>query len=102
MLGHTMNCIRAKVSALRSAGQASLPLAVSAAHRLQHADAYEACGDALQEFRETVRDFAQRTIAPHASEIDRQNTFPASTNLWKEIGEFGLHGMSLAVWQSVG
>ena len=92
MLVHTMNCVRTKVNALRQAGQASYPLASAAAQRLQHAEAYEACGDALQDFRETVREFAQRAIAPHAAEIDRQNTFPASTNLWKDIGDFGLHG----------
>ncbi len=92
MLLQTLNCVRNKASALRNAGQASYPFAAAVAQRLQHADAYKACGDALQEFRETVRDFAQRTIAPHAAEIDRQNTFPTSTNLWKEIGEFGLHG----------
>ncbi|DBA72219.1 hypothetical protein WJX79_003846 [Trebouxia sp. C0005] len=94
MLLQTLSCVRAKASALRNAGQAAYPLAAAVAQRLQHADAYEACGDALQEFRETVRDFAQRTIAPHAAEIDRQNTFPTSTNLWKEIGEFGLHGLT--------
>ena len=92
MLVNTMNAVRAKLSALRVAAQASQPLAVGAVKRFQHAEAAEASIDALQEFRETVRDFAQRTIAPHASEIDRQNTFPSSTNLWKDIGDFGLHG----------
>ena len=95
-----MNCIRTKVNALGQAGQASYLLAAAAAQRSQHAEAYEACGDALQEFRETVREFAQRAIAPHAAEIDRQNTFPASTNLWKDIGDFGLHGEQQRVAKS--
>ena len=91
MLPHTLRSLRTKLGALSRVGH-SHALAVSAAQRLQHAEAYEACGDALLEFRETVKDFAQRTIAPHAAEIDRLNSFPKSANLWKEIGEFGLHG----------
>ncbi|KAL3161723.1 hypothetical protein ABBQ38_008820 [Trebouxia sp. C0009 RCD-2024] len=94
MLAHTFSCLRTKLGALHSAGNSHALLATSAAHRLQHADAYEACGEALQEFRETVKDFAQRTVAPHAAEIDRLNSFPKSTNLWKEIGDFGLHGLT--------
>lgn len=94
MLLHTVKCVRTKVSALRPAGKAAFPLAAAVAQRFQHDDAYESCGDALQEFRDNVREFAQRTIAPHAAEVDRQNTFPTSTDLWKDIGEFGLHGMS--------
>ena len=92
MLVTTMNAVRAKLSALRVAAAATHPLASGAVKRFQHAEAAEATTDALQEFRETVRDFAQRAIAPHASEIDRQNNFPSSTNLWKDIGDFGLHG----------
>lgn len=57
-------------------------------HTLEHDDS-----DAL-EFRELVRDFAQRVVAPHAADIDRTNTFPQSINLWTELGQMGLHGMS--------
>lgn len=92
MLAHTFSCLRTKLGASHSAGHLHALLATSAVQRLQHADAYEACGDALQEFRDTVKEFAQRTVAPHAAEIDRLNSFPKSTNLWKEIGDFGLHG----------
>ena len=92
MLAHTFTCLRTRLGSLHSAGHSHALLATSAAQRLQHAEAYEACGDALQEFRETVKEFAQRTVAPHAADIDRLNSFPKSTNLWKEIGEFGLHG----------
>ena len=94
MLAQTLTGLRAKLGALRTAGSYPCLLASSAAQRLRHAEAHEDCGNPLREFRETVRDFAQRTIAPHAAEIDRLNTFPSSTNLWKEIGEFGLHGVS--------
>lgn len=93
MLSRTLSSLRTTLGALNRAGHSHALLANSAASRLQHADAYEACGEALQEFRDTVKDFAQRIVAPHAAEIDRLNSFPKSTNLWKEIGDFGLHGM---------
>lgn len=93
MLAHTLSLLRTKLGALNRAGHSHSLLATSAASRLQHADAYEACGEALQEFRDTVKDFAQRTVAPHAADIDRLNSFPKSVNLWKEIGDFGLHGV---------
>ena len=92
MLAHTLSLLRTKLGALNRAGHSHALVATSAATRLQHADAYEACGEALQKFRETVKDFARRTVAPHAAEIDRLNSFPKSVNLWKEIGDFGLHG----------
>ena len=57
-------------------------------HTAEHDDS-----DAL-EFRELVRDFAQRVVAPHAADIDRTNAFPHSVNLWTELGEMGLHGAS--------
>lgn len=48
--------------------------------------------DALQEFRDNVRDFAQTVIAPHAEEVDRTNNFPTTVDLWQEMGSFGLLG----------
>eukprot|EP00891_Asterochloris_glomerata_P008738 jgi/Astpho2/8738/Aster-05300 len=65
--------------------------------RWQHAQSHDHTGqeDDLGEFRETVRDFAQRSIAPHAAEIDRTNAFPKSENLWTAMGEFGLHGVTV-------
>lgn len=92
MLAHTFGQLRTKLGVLNTAGHSPVLSATSALARLQHADAYEACGEALQEFRDAVKDFAQRTVAPHAAEIDRLNSFPKTTNLWKEIGDFGLHG----------
>ncbi|KAK3275341.1 hypothetical protein CYMTET_16521 [Cymbomonas tetramitiformis] len=48
----------------------------------------------LNEFRENVRCFAQEQIAPFAESIDRENTFPKEVNLWKEMGDFGLLGIT--------
>eukprot|EP00798_Chlamydomonas_sp_ICE-L_P012492 gene12492-15704_t len=48
----------------------------------------------LEEFRENVREFAKKVIAPHAEEIDRSNSFPETPNLWTEMGDFGLLGVT--------
>ena len=56
----------------------------------QHTQASEE--DDTGEFRELVRDFAAREVAPHAAEIDRNNAFPTHKNLWTEMGHMGLHG----------
>eukprot|EP00884_Botryococcus_braunii_P019316 jgi/Botrbrau1/6068/Bobra.177_1s0008.1 len=47
------------------------------------------------EFREMVREFAQRELAPRAADIDRDNSFPKDVNLWTLMGEFGLHGITV-------
>lgn len=46
--------------------------------------------DEQQEFRQQVKEFAQREIAPLAQSIDHNNNTPAS--VWKAIGEMGLLG----------
>ena len=46
----------------------------------------------LEEFRENVRTFAQEVVAPRAAEIDKNNSFPQDVDLFKAMGEFGLHG----------
>jgi isovaleryl-CoA dehydrogenase len=43
--------------------------------------------------RDTVRGFAQDTIAPRADEIDRSNSFPRE--LWPELGKLGLLGITV-------
>ena len=57
---------------------------------LQHTQASEE--EDTAEFRELVRDFAAREVAPHAAEIDRNNALPTHKNLWTEMGHMGLHG----------
>ena len=42
--------------------------------------------------RETVRQFAEKRIAPIAEDVDRENEFPQ--HLWKELGDLGLLGMT--------
>ncbi|MGI8791703.1 MAG: acyl-CoA dehydrogenase family protein [Acidimicrobiales bacterium] len=42
-------------------------------------------------FRKVVRDFAEKEIAPHAEEWDRDHTFPTDTVL--AMGELGLFGL---------
>lgn len=47
----------------------------------------------LKHFRESVREFALRHIAPQAIQIDRDNAFPAA--LWRELGDAGLLGVTV-------
>lgn len=51
--------------------------------------------DSRKQFKESVARFAQENIAPHASKIDRTNYFPEEVNLWKLMGDFGLHGITV-------
>ncbi len=46
----------------------------------------------LEEFRESVRQFAADLVAPHAAEIDRLNAYPPEFDFWHRAGEWGLHG----------
>src|SRR5881397_195612 len=50
-------------------------------------------GETVTMLRDTVRDFAQKEIAPRAAEIDRSNEFPAG--LWRELGALGLLGITV-------
>ena len=49
----------------------------------------------LEELRATVRDFADREIAPLAAEIDVRDSFPR--HLWPRLGELGVLGPTVAV-----
>src|SRR3954452_16847801 len=44
-----------------------------------------------EDFRKVVRDFAEREIAPHAEEWDRDHTFPVDTV--RAMGDLGLFGL---------
>ncbi len=50
--------------------------------------------DSIVLLRDSVKQFADREIAPIAAEIDSSNTFPAE--LWPKIGQLGLHGITVA------
>ncbi|HUN90940.1 MAG TPA: isovaleryl-CoA dehydrogenase [Burkholderiaceae bacterium] len=50
-------------------------------------------GDTIGMLRDTVREFAQREIAPLAAAIDRDNQFPAP--LWRRMGSLGLLGITV-------
>ena len=50
-------------------------------------------GEDIAALRDAVRDFAQAEIAPRASQIDRDNLFPA--DLWKKLGDLGVHGLTV-------
>ncbi|XP_055834631.1 isovaleryl-CoA dehydrogenase, mitochondrial [Solanum dulcamara] len=51
--------------------------------------------DTQKQFKESVAQFAQENIAPHAENIDRTNYFPKDVNLWKLMGDFNLHGITV-------
>ena len=51
-------------------------------------------GETADLLRETVRDFAAAEIAPRAADIDQANHFPM--DLWRKMGELGLHGITVA------
>ncbi|XP_072961077.1 isovaleryl-CoA dehydrogenase, mitochondrial [Typha angustifolia] len=50
--------------------------------------------DTQKQFKESVHQFAQESIAPHAARIDATNYFPKEVNLWKLMGDFNLHGIT--------
>lgn len=52
-----------------------------------------ALGETVDMLRESVRDFAEREIAPRAEEIDASNHFPAE--LWPKLGQLGLLGITV-------
>ncbi|MFS8011825.1 putative oxidoreductase [Helianthus anomalus] len=53
--------------------------------------------DTQIQFKESVAQFAQEHIAPHAENIDKTDNFPEEVNLWKLMGDFHLHGLTAPV-----
>lgn len=52
-----------------------------------------ACGEDVEALRDMVHRWAQDRVAPMAVEIDSKNEFPPE--LWQEMGELGLHGITV-------
>ena len=50
-------------------------------------------GETIEALRDTVQAFAANEIAPRAADVDLDNLFPA--DLWKKLGDLGLHGMTV-------
>jgi isovaleryl-CoA dehydrogenase len=50
-------------------------------------------GDSIDLLRESVRQFAEREIAPIASRLDAENQFPS--HLWRKLGDLGLLGVTV-------
>ena len=50
-------------------------------------------GEDIAALREMVHRWAQERVRPMATDIDRENTFP--TELWREMGELGLLGITV-------
>lgn len=50
--------------------------------------------DTQEQFKESVRKFAQEAIAPRAAAIDASNHFPRDVDLWRLMGDFNLHGLT--------
>jgi isovaleryl-CoA dehydrogenase len=51
-------------------------------------------GEDISALRDTVHAWAQERVKPLAAEIDRTNNFPA--HLWREMGDLGLLGITVA------
>ena len=50
-------------------------------------------GETLDMLRTTVRQFAEREIAPIAQAVDTNNEFPRE--LWPQLGDLGLLGITV-------
>jgi len=50
-------------------------------------------GETVELLRSSVKDFAQKEIAPIAADIDRKNEFP--NELWPKMGRLGLLGITV-------
>ena len=62
---------------------------------MPHDGLAELVADLWADFREGVREFAAQVVAPRAAAIDRDNTFPRDVDLWRAMGDMGLHGITV-------
>ena len=49
---------------------------------------------AFRQLRETVFNFCQKELAPHAEAIDKANNFPQMREFWRKLGDMGLLGIT--------
>jgi len=57
-------------------------------------DSLNGLTDDQKELRETVKNFAQAELAPHADAIDKANNFPQLREFWMKCGDMGFHGVT--------
>ncbi|GIX76957.1 isovaleryl-CoA dehydrogenase, mitochondrial [Caerostris darwini] len=50
-----------------------------------------------QQLRETMFQFSQKELAPHAYDIDKKNSFPQFREFFKKLGDLGVHGLTVPV-----
>ena len=50
--------------------------------------------DDQRQLRETVFNFCQKELSPHAQDIDKNNNFPQMREFWKKLGDMGLLGIT--------
>ena len=48
----------------------------------------------FRQLRETVFNFCQKELAPHAEAIDKANNFPQMREFWRKLGDMGLLGIT--------
>ena len=47
-----------------------------------------------KQLRESLFNFCQKELAPHADKIDKDNDFPQMREFWKKLGDMGLLGIT--------